>query len=308
MMIIWILGTVFTLFIVAAATYFIAPGVLFNLATVLARRNGGLRCKQVTVDGHRIPYLEGGSGDPLLVLHGFAANKDHWTLIAPLLTRHFHMIAPDIPGFGDSSRHRDARYGLDEQLARIAGFADALRLDEFHLGGNSMGGYLAAMFAARYPGRVKSLWLLAPAGVLSAEPSEMQEMFERGKNPLLVDNARAFDELADLAFTVQPSMPAQFKRPLVKRAVSEASFNAKIFSEMFTDPVGLERELEACDVRSMIVWGDQDRLLHPSGAEILHRLLSSSECRVMSLMGHVPMVERPAETAADYLRFQGKLG
>ncbi|MCZ6666167.1 MAG: alpha/beta fold hydrolase [Gammaproteobacteria bacterium] len=308
MMIIWMLGTVFTVFIVVAAIYFVAPGVLFNLAMALARRNGGLSCKQVTVDGHCIPYLEGGSGEPLLLLHGFAANKDHWTLIAPLLTRHFHIIAPDIPGFGDSSRHQDACYGLDEQLARIAGFADALHLDEFHLGGNSMGGYLAAMFAARHSGKIKSLWLLAPAGVLSAEPSEMQEMFERGENPLLVDGARAFDDLADLAFTVQPPMPAQFKRPLIKRAVAEAPFNAKIFSEMFTDPVGLEPELEGCDVRSLIVWGDQDRLLHSSGAEILHRLLSSSECRVMSRMGHVPMVERPAETAADYLRFQGKLG
>jgi abhydrolase domain-containing protein 6 len=306
-MMVWVLGTLFALFIAVVAVYFIAPGVLFDLAMTLARRNGGLSCKEITVDGHRVPYLEGGTGEPLVVLHGFAANKDHWTMIAPLLTRHFRLIAPDVPGFGDSSRHPDARYGLDEQLARIAGFVDALQLDQFHLGGNSMGGYLSAMFAARYPDRVKSLWLLAPAGVLAAAPSELQMMFERGENPLLVDDVRTFDVLADLAFTVQPPMPAQFKRPLVKRAMSEAPFNAKIFTEIFTDPVDLETELEGCDVRSMIVWGDGDRLLHPNGAEILSRVLANSECRIMQRMGHVPMVERPTETAADFLRFQGKL-
>lgn len=302
----WIMVTVFTILVACAAIYFIAPGAVFELAMSIARRSAGLRLKETTVDGHRVPYLEGGKGEPLVLIHGFGANKDHWTMIAPFLTRHFRVIAPDVPGFGDSSRNQQARYGLDEQIARLTEFAATMGLDRFHVGGNSMGGYLAAIFAARQPDKVETLWLLAPAGAMSAEPSELQELIEQGTNLLVITDERTFDTLADMVFTVQPPMPAQFKRPLMQRQFAEAAFNAKIFDELFADPVGLETELAECKVRSLLVWGDQDRLLHPSGANILSEVLKDVECRIMTRMGHVPMLERPAETAADFLRFQGK--
>ena len=301
----WIMGTVFTIFVACAAIYFIAPGVVFKLAMTIARRSAGLHLKETTVDGHRVPYLEGGSGEPLVLIHGFGANKDHWTMIAPFLTRHFRIIALDLPGFGDSSRRQDARYGLDDQIARLAEFAASIGLERFHVGGNSMGGYLAAILAARHPAKVKSLWLLAPAGALSAEPSELQRLIEQGKNLLVIEDEETFNELMEMVFTVQPPMPAQFKRPLMQRQFAEAAFNAKMFDELFADPVGLETELADCDIHALLVWGEDDRLLHPSGAEVLSGLMKNVECRIMARMGHVPMLERPAETAADYLRFQG---
>ena len=302
----WIIGTVFTILVTSAAIYFIAPGLVFNLAMTIARRSAGLHLKETTVDGHRVPYLEGGSGEPLILIHGFGANKDHWTMIAPFLTRHFRIIALDLPGFGDSSRRQDARYGLDDQIARLAEFAASLGLNRFHVGGNSMGGYLAAILAARNPDKVKSLWLLAPAGAMSAEPRELQRLIEQGKNLLVIEDEQTFDELTEMVFTVQPPMPAQFKRPLMQRQFAEATFNAKMFDELFADPVGLETELADCNVRSLLVWGDEDRVLHPSGADILGSVMKDVECRIMARMGHVPMLERPAETAADFLRFQGK--
>lgn len=305
-MIAWVISTVFTLFVAAAAIYFIAPGTAFDLAMAIARRSAGLKLKETMIDGHRVPYLEGGKGEPLILLHGFGANKDHWTMIAPFLTGHFHVIAPDIPGFGDSTRNREARYTLDDQIARLTEFTTSMDLEQFHVGGNSMGGYLAAVLAARLPEQVKSLWLLAPAGALTAEPSELQRMIEQGKNLLLIENEQTFDELTEMVFTVKPYMPAQFKRPLMRRQFAEAAFNAKMFDEIFVDPVGLEAELTGCEVRALLVWGDEDRLVDPSGANVLSGLLQDAECRIMSRMGHVPMLERPAETAADYLRFQGK--
>ena len=287
--------------------YFAAPGVLFRWATALGRRSAGLKLAQVDVDGHHIAYLHGGEGETLLLLHGFGADKDHWTMIARLLTPHFRVIVPDLPGFGDSSRLDAARYGLDEQLARLARFADSLDLGQFHLGGNSMGGYLASHFALRYPGRVKSLWLLAPAGVMNAEKSETLTLLEAGENPLVATDMLAFDRLAALCFCKQPYMPAQFKRPLLARAVAEAAFNSKIFDEMFIDPVALETAIAGIAVRTLVVWGDNDRVLHPSALGILRPLLSNAEFILMRDMGHVPMIERPAETAMDFLRFHGRM-
>jgi pimeloyl-ACP methyl ester carboxylesterase len=288
-------------------SYYLAPGLLFGLATALGRRSAGLRLAHTQVDGHRIAYLHGGQGEPLLLLHGFGANKDHWALVARLLTPHFRVIAPDLPGFGDSSRLASARYGVEEQLARIAAFVAALGLDSFHLGGNSMGGYLATLYALRHPRQVKSLWLLAPAGVLSAEQSEMLRLLEAGDNPLVATDMAAFDRLASLCFCKQPYLPAQFKKPLLARAIAEAAFNTKIFGEMFSAPLALEECVAALEPRTLVVWGDDDRVLHPSALEILRPLLGNAEFILMRDMGHVPMIERPAETALDFLRFHGRL-
>lgn len=302
-----LLLVLFAMVATLALVYFAAPGVVFNWATTLGRRSAGLKLAEADVAGHRIAYLHGGAGETLLLLHGFGANKDHWTMIARLLTPHFRVVMPDLPGFGDSSRHDAERYGLDEQLVRLARFADGLELGNFHLGGNSMGGYLASHFALRFPGRVKSLWLLAPAGVMSAEKSETMALLEAGENPLVATDMVAFDRLAALCFCKQPYMPAQFKRPLLARATAEASFNTKIFNEMFVEPVALETSIAGLAVRTLVVWGDDDRVLHPSALGILRPLLSDAEFILMRDMGHVPMIERPAETAMDFLRFQGRM-
>ena len=287
--------------------YYAAPGVVFRFATVLGRRAAGLKLAHVEVDGHRLVYVHGGRGEPLLLLHGFAASKDHWSLVGRLLTPHFRVIALDLPGFGDSTRRPDAHYGVEEQLARIAAFADTLGLARFHLGGNSMGGYLAMLFAARHPERVMSLWLLAPAGALSAEPSETLNLIAAGDNPLVATDSAAFDRLAALCFCRQPYLPAQFKRPLLARSIAEAPFNSKIFADMFTAPLALETAIADLPVRSLMVWGDDDRILHPSGLDVLRPLFRDVECILMRDMGHAPMLERPAETAMDFLRFHDRL-
>ncbi len=304
-MLVWTLIIVGALMLTLVAIYFLAPGLAFTAAMALARRNGGLKLKHLEVDGHDVPYLEGGTGEPLLLLHGFAANKDHWTMIAPFLTRHFHVYAPDLPGFGDASRQAEASYGLDAQLKRIDGIADALGFDKFHLGGNSMGGYLAAMYATHAPARVESLWLLAPAGAMSAAASEVLTAMEAGENPLIAATMEDFDRLSELCFHVIPPMPAQFKRPLLERARNEAPFNEKIFAEIFADPIALEGRIDGLATRSLVVWGDNDRILHHSGLNIVVERLANAEAVLMRDMGHVPMLERPAETAADYLRFRG---
>ena len=300
-------SVIFVVLGTATVVYFVAPGIVYRTAMGLARRHGRLKSKQISVAGHDVAYLEGGSGPPLILLHGFGANKDHWTLIAPFLTRHYRLIVPDLPGFGDSSRRDSANYATAPQLERIGAFADALGVDTFHLGGNSMGGYLAAMFAARNSSRVQSLWLLAPAGAMSAAPSEVLEEIEAGHNPLVTETAEDFDRLTELCFTVAPPMPGQFKRPLLARAKREAAFNQKIFEELFADVEPLENAIAGLLTPSLVVWGDNDRILDCSGLAIVSGLLSDAKSILMPRMGHVPMLERPAETAASYLEFRKEL-
>src|SRR3546814_3852481 len=117
------------------------------------------------------PYLEGGDASkPLLLLvHGFAGDKDNWSMIAPYLTRDYHVIAPDLPGFGENERNPDLAYDLQAQTARLKAFADTLGLSRPHVGGHSMGGWIALRYATEYPAALASLILLHNAGVNRSE-------------------------------------------------------------------------------------------------------------------------------------------
>jgi len=286
------------------AGYFLAPEPYLNTALKLQRRAAGLSTREITVDGHRIVYSDGSRGEPLLMLHGFGATRDNYALVARELKSHYRVIAPDLPGYGDSERRRDALYTLDAQLARLDAFVTALGLERFHLAGNSMGGYLAAHYARLYPARVKSLWLLAPAGVSTARPSEVLEAIACGENPLLVRDEGDFDRIVDLCFVRPPYTPKQFKKVFAQRSMKSAGDHAELFQQLFEAALPFEDSLRDLPVKTLIIWGERDRILDASGASILHALIPDSELHLLSDTGHVPMMEKPRETAARFLAFQ----
>ena len=214
-------------------SYFFIPARLFDVLVFFTRLRAKLNVRYCDVDGHRIPYLVGGDGPPLVLLHGFGADKDHWSVVSRYLTNHFTVYAPDLPGFGEADRKTDVSYGREAQITRLKMFLDGLNLSEVSLGGSSMGGYLAFMFAHRYPNSVNKLWLLAPAGALSAEPSEFMLTLEENSNPLIVETEPQLQELARLCFFKPPSIPKRFKKVLLDRSSRVADFNRMVFEEIF---------------------------------------------------------------------------
>jgi pimeloyl-ACP methyl ester carboxylesterase len=92
------------------------------------------------VGKHTIVYLEGGRGESVLLLHGFGADKDNWNLFSRYLTKRYHVIAPDLPVFGESSKIWSDQYNISAQVERVHDFVKQLGLKSFHLAGNSMGG------------------------------------------------------------------------------------------------------------------------------------------------------------------------
>jgi abhydrolase domain-containing protein 6 len=146
--------------------YFFFPEAAFKLAMDAQRRSADLVKKEVKVDDHRIVYLERGKGDTVLLLHGFGSNKDIWTAFAKYL-KGYHLVIPDIPGFGESSQILADSYDVESQVGRIARFVEVLKLDKFHMAGNSMGGAFAAAYAAKHPEKILTLALLDTAGAPS---------------------------------------------------------------------------------------------------------------------------------------------
>jgi abhydrolase domain-containing protein 6 len=286
--------------------YFLFPAATFDLLRTAERSAAGLKQHSIDVKGLRIAYLEGGKGGAVVLLHGFGANKDNWTRFAGHLIPHFRVIAPDLPGFGESSPAPDADYTISAQVERVRALVRALGIKSLHLGGSSMGGNIAGAYASNYPGEVKSLLLLAPGGVASAEPSEMYRRLEEGKpNPLVAKSAEDYERLLDFVFVKRPFIPGAIKKYLMQEAIEHQPLNSKIFKQLFSsrDVPPLEVLLNGLPVPTLIVWGAHDRVLHVSGAKILEAVMPNAKTAVMDGVGHLPMIEKPKETAGLYLNF-----
>jgi len=294
--------------------YFLAPKKIADTAMSLERMRAGLQRSELDIEGFHIVYLEGGpqGAPPLLLLHGIGADKDNWTRVAATLSKRYRVYAIDLPGFGESSKPADARYRISDQMARVALVASKLGLTRFHLGGNSMGGWISAAYAIAHPEAVLSLWLLDPAGVFSAEESEMMKLMAAGMPvPLFARSAQDFGRLMQFVMQKPPFIPAPVRQVLIDRQIANYALNEHIFGEIREQSGALDATLEALRpplaTPTLIVWGDRDRVLHPSGAAILHSLLPHSKVLMMAGIGHLPMLEAPGRAAQDYLAFRAGL-
>ena len=285
------------------------PEMTLSLVRDMERSRAGLEQKEIIVDGEAWPYLEGGPADAetIVLLHGFGGEKDHWTRFAAELTDRYHVIAPDLPGFGESPRHSDWVYDMPAQMPRLDDFlvAKGLELQQFHMAGNSMGGNLAAYYAANYSHRILSLALLDTSGVSTVEPSFMDQARERGENPLLVESVEDFDRMLGILFVNPPPMPEALKAYFAEKSVANRDFNAMIYEQYGPNRRGwLEQYLPSIeDLPVLLLWGEEDQITHVSSIERITPLLNNESVVVMPGVGHVPMLERPEETAAHYLKF-----
>jgi pimeloyl-ACP methyl ester carboxylesterase len=296
--------------VVALGVYFYttAPERAVRAALAYERRVAGLERRElVLADGLRYAYLEGGRGEPLLLLHGFGANKDNFARVAKYLTPRYRVVIPDHIGFGESSRPAQADYSPRAQAGRLRALAGALGMTRLHLGGNSMGGHIALTYAAMYPKEVQSLWLLNAAGVWSAPPSELRRrMAQGGDNPMIVQDEDEFAELVSWV-TAKPLMiPRPFLDVVAQERIKHFALEERIFKQLAADSV--EERIRGLAVPALIVWGQQDRVLHPGSAGILQMLLIRSEVVMMQGVGHLPMIEAPEASALDYLAFRARLG
>lgn len=288
--------------------WWIWPTPLALLFQWLERRRGGLRGRRVARGDIDWNYLEGGRGEPLVLLHGFNANCDHFCRVAVHLRQHFRVLAPDLPGFGATRIIEDPSFRIEDLAALVLDWLDSLNLHRFYLGGNSMGAYLAAAIAHQAPERVRGLWLLAPGGLHSAELSAVLKEVAQGRhNPLVVRHSRDFQRLLDYCFVHQPWIPGPLLRFLGRRAAAEAVRAQRIFDAMRYESKPLEELIDGLNVPALIVWGRADQVLDVSGIRIVEQLMPRTRSLILPDVGHLPMLESPRLSAEAWLSFTESL-
>ena len=272
------------------------------------RRRAGLIRKEIDLSGglHYV-YLEGGKGEPLMLLHGFGGSKDNFVRVTRYLTPHYHVFLPDQLGSGESSHPQDADYAPTAQAERLHALVVALGLKRVHVGGNSLGGHIALTYAARYPTEVASLWVLDPSGVLSAPKGELMKIIEGGgPNPLLIQSEDDFAQLTKLLMSKPRFIPRPMLDVMAQARLENLALERRIAKQFVADSV--EQRISGLSTPTMIVWGEKDRLYDVAAADVLHHLMPKSQVVILPDTGHVPMMERPEQSAEAYLRFRKSLG
>lgn len=286
------------------AAWYSAPHLFRTSLLQVNQKLSGLTKKSVLIDDHKVIYLEGGHGNTVILLHGIFSEKDHWVDFARSLTGKYRVIIPDIPAFGESTRLPGATYDYANQLVRLQMLFDTLKLERFHIAGNSMGGTLAALYSMEHQERVTSLALIgAPHGIKTPLPSTMDELIERDKFPLVVHTAEEFETMLDLLFFKRPFIPYPILKHSRDSSIRLADENEKIFRDQLKDRYLLHEKLGQINVPMLTVWGEKERIFHPSGAQILKEFKPQHTLVVMPEAGHLPQMEKPQETARLYLDF-----
>ena len=307
----WALAALAALAAIALAigvyVYQSAPERAVRAALEYERRLAGLARKEIELPGGlKYAYLEGGTGEPLLLLHGFGADKDNFTRVAKYLTPQYRVLIPDHIGFGESARPPQADYTPRAQAERLHALMRKLGVSRLHVGGNSMGGQIALTYAALYPKEVQSLWVLNASGVWSAPPSEVRKRIaDTGRNPMIVKNEEEFAQLVALVTAVPLPVPRRFLDVVAQQRIRNHDLEQRIFKQLAGESV--EQRIRGLDIPALVVWGAQDRVLHPGSAGVLQMLLTRSSAIMMQGVGHLPMLEQPEKCALDYLRFRATL-
>jgi pimeloyl-ACP methyl ester carboxylesterase len=244
------------------------------------------------LDHHR-----GGSGEPLVLIHGIGHTWRGWKPMLPLLERDFDVLAVDLPGFGRSpslpegtESTPEALAGAVEQCMEEAGFDQAV------LCGNSLGGWIALELARR--GRATSVVAISPAG--------LQHKREKawGRNVLLGMRWAARHAPAPEWLLRTRLGCALFAGPVVARPwrLDPDDFPEvlRLFAEApgFHDTLphtfeGQPKGLNEIDVPVRILWGTQDLLLLPRQGRRFERLIPGAELRYLKGLGHTPMSDDP---------------
>lgn len=281
------------------AVYWGSPSTLLAATQSLQRYGAGLAEKSIEVGGARIVYLEGGEGDAVVLVHGIYAEKDHWTGVAGRLTGNFRVIVPDLAGFGESGIPAGGTYAYDQQVERLHDFLTALGLDRYHLAGNSMGGAIVGIMAARWPEEVLSVSFVGGAPrVPGAQPSEMERAIAAGApSPMVVTSKEAYFDRFHYLFDAMPFIPQPILDLWAARDAADPEKNKRIWAEVGAiHAEDFPRAIPRISAPAFVLWCDRERVFHVSGAQELADRLQNATLRILKGCGHLPMLERPTET------------
>lgn len=282
---------------------------LFHLALSYEADKAKLQSKSLVIEDSLYFYLSrpnDTSTETLVLLHGFSANKENWLRFVQLIPEHYQVFALDLLGHGDHPIDLQKDYSIEAQVAYVHQFIGQHVKQPVHLVGNSMGGAIASLYSSMHPDNVKSLLLISPAGVHDI-PSELESLLDQGNNPLIANSIPQFYEVVNFVMADPPFIPQPVLRVQAEKSVARYELNHKIFNDIRQDLAkNLEANFSRIQAPTLILWGQEDRVLHPDNIERYVQLIPNAQGQLLEGIGHLAMLENPKKVAQAFMQLSAQ--
>lgn len=253
----------------------------------------------VNANGIKTRVLEAGTGEPLILLHGTGGHIEAYARNIKGLSETFRVICIDMVGHGYSDKP-NCPYGIDYYSDHLLGVIQALELSQVFLSGESLGGWVAAWFAANHPQYVKAMVLNTPGNV-NNKPEVMQRLkestvkavveanYENVKTRLewlMYDKSQVTEELIEARYKI-------YTQPTFKEAVYHIVClqDIEVRKQYSWDPSWCSK----INVPTLLAWTDHDPTSTIEEAKPIQDMIRSSELIVIKDAGHWPQWEKPEE-------------
>lgn len=288
------------LFLLGALVVWQQPLEVLGTVTRARLLYSGFHNEYTTIRGNRIHYYEGGSGAPVVLVHGLGSRAEDWANLMPQLKQAgFHVYAIDLLGYGRSARPADASYSIAEEAQYVEDFIAQRGLQKVDLVGWSMGGWVTMRVALDQPERIGRLVLCNAAGIRFV-PSFTIFDFEPTTIPAVQHLYRLLmPQPTDLPDFLARDMVSKFKR--LNWVVDRSA------RSMFRGDDLLDGKLGALQMPTLIIWGKQDHLIPLATGISLHEQIPQSVLEIYDGCGHLApgqCASRIGPRMVDF--FQGK--
>ena len=246
--------------------------------------------EEVTVNGIKTVMLTAGKGKPLVFLHG-GGTFHGFDFAAPWADK-YRVIIPYHPGFGESADDVSVNSVHDLVMHYLELF-DVMSLDKINLVGFSLGGYIASSFAVEHSNRLNKLVLVAPAGLRVPDHPTLDVFSVPGE-------VLATYLVSDMAI-LMPHLPTGHDVDFIVGGYREMTGAARVLWDRNYDPK-LGKWLHRISVPTLLVWGDQDRIVPVGQTSTWSGLIPKSEVKIYKGAGHLVLDERPeaVKLVADF--------
>jgi pimeloyl-ACP methyl ester carboxylesterase len=277
-----ILSVMALLALVAGVGFWARPISFFNEWTDMHLYFAGVQSNSVTVAGHRVHYFVEGppEGKEVVLVHGLGGRAEDWRNLAAILARWgFRVYMPDLPGYGQSEQPANFSYSVHDEAEVLAGFLDALGLNQVDLGGWSMGGGIAQHVAIRHPERVRKLILFDSVGILETPNFDV--------NLFMPKTPADLDQLDALLMPNPPKVPGFVALDILRRSRKNAWVIRRAVDSMLTGNDATDKLLPGLKMPVLIIWGDLDRITPLNQGKKMSQLVPQSQLGVFQGCGHL---------------------
>ena len=257
----------------------------------------------IEVDEMNVHYRDEGEGFPIVLIHGTAASLHTWDAWTDELKKTNRVIRMDLPAFGITGPNKNADYSIGAYTTFLHSFLEKLKLEKFHIAGNSLGGNIAWNYTADYPNKVEKLILVDASGLPTNK--SQPAIFKMAKTPILnslflyitprflikknieevyEDDSKITDELINRYHKM--ALRVGNRKAFIDRAKTDFKLDTQ---------VNLEK-LKSIQTPTLLIWGAKDLWIPLANGIRMNEILVNSKLEVLENSGHVPMEENPIES------------